>query len=366
VLQLVTAAPRCRFACLRCSGGEVAGSIADVAALEVQLSPSWVEHMLRPYLFHRGTPLVSDSSMPQSANRLLVLEANMPEASILAACTMASKAGVPVVLEPVSEPKALRAVASCQHLAWVTPNVAELHAMATRIRARWQHGTADASQQATVGHSFGTSTRRPYQHRHACCRLMIPPSQPPCPTLLPADIYAPMVNRALQEGALMPPAVLGALDNAAVLLGAGVKRVVVTLGAHGAALFTTAKDTSVDAVRALSDGDSGCSLQSGQSGQFGAELASQAKLPAPLVVTYLPALAVEAVVSLSGAGDTLVGGLVAGLLAGLGDEAALAVGMAAARRTVESVDNVCPSLSMSDCGQDALQLLKRAQRWELR
>lgn len=152
----------------------------------------------------------------------------------------------------------------------------------------------------------------------------------------------------------------------------GCKRVVVSLGGQGAALFVAGK--------ASSSGDRGCKHDGMR-----------------VCVAHLPALPTR-VVNLSGAGDSMVGGMVAALLSSHGsnsnrqgsqdsaalgkgtgepgepgiatlptdaDCAALAAGMAAAKAAVESAGNVPLDLVMNDSvGSDADAMLKGLQRVE--
>jgi len=245
---------------------EVAACVADVATVEEQLTP--------------GCSLVQQLCahvIPQA--RLLVVECNLPAETMRTLSAAASHAGVPVFVEPVSVPKAVRAAPSLQHVDWIKPNAGELQSIADAVCS---------------------SQGRP----------------------LP-----PRISRGEDgSGSRSPAAVEGHLRQlaqcAAVLLREGCKRVVVSLGAQGAALFVSGGSSSGSSA-------------------------------ARVCVGHLPALPAK-IVSLSGAGDTMVGGLVAALLnsgaAGKAaqsqqlpsdaDCAALACGMAAAKCSVESLDNV--------------------------
>lgn len=87
--------------------------------------------------------------------------------------------------------------------------------------------------------------------------------------------------------------------------------------------------------------------------------------PSPTIhVTHLPAQPVGAIVNLSGAGDTLVGGLAAALVCGCSDVEAVAHGVAAAARAVQSEHNVPPELDegggLAALRADARALVARA------
>lgn len=75
-----------------CRTGEVAACIADADAVEQQLTPERIQAFAAD---------IWSSSM-------LVVDANMSQAALQAACSIASAAGVPVLMEPVSVPKAVR------------------------------------------------------------------------------------------------------------------------------------------------------------------------------------------------------------------------------------------------------------------
>ncbi len=226
-----------------------------------------------------------------------MVEANLSEPSLRAACALAAARGVPVLLEPVSVPKARRAARALPHLHWVTPNANELVALADEVRA--QAGLPALPRPCARG------------------------DEAPLPAGWPRGVPAEPLQ--------------GLLPFAACVLRAGARRVVLTLGAQGAALLRLAGRGGGAAVR----------------------------------VTHLPALPAE-VESLSGAGDTLVGGLAAALLrqggAGSegddqGDVRAVAVGVAAARATVGSAFNVCPDLAWEALQRDAEAVVRTAATW---
>jgi sugar/nucleoside kinase (ribokinase family) len=124
---------------------------------------------------------------------------------------------------------------------------------------------------------------------------------------------------AAQALQLLQPHRQGALQ-------AGVRRVVLTLGDQGAAILRLQGGS----IRAL----------------------------------LLPAMPAR-VVSVSGAGDTLVAGMIAALLRGAGEELALAVGVAAGRRAVESAANVPQGLQYAELLVEARQHLARGSELTL-
>jgi sugar/nucleoside kinase (ribokinase family) len=91
---------------------------------------------------------------------------------------------------------------------------------------------------------------------------------------------------------------------------------------------------------------------------------SSTKGKGQLVAYHIAAAHAAAVVNLSGAGDTLTGGFAAALLRGASLQAALAVGVAAAKLAVECSLNVpAPSQGMqyNSVWQQAQQLLDKMQ-----
>lgn len=73
-------------------GGEVAASVADVAAPATELTPAVIQH----------------HAADIAAAQLLILDANLQQETLQAAVRLAAAAGVPVLFEPVSLPKARR------------------------------------------------------------------------------------------------------------------------------------------------------------------------------------------------------------------------------------------------------------------
>lgn len=121
------------------------------------------------------------------------------------ACRQAAAAGVPVWFEPVSVPKSVRATSLLPLLTYVSPNEAELAAMAAAARK--------------------LQPQRPRQQR--CQR---------CQEAGTATAAASAAAQATGPEA----AVRGMAPDVGTLLQAGVRHVVLTLGAHGAALCTLA------------------------------------------------------------------------------------------------------------------------------
>ena len=115
-------------------------------------------------------------------------------------------------------------------------------------------------------------------------------------------------------------------DDVETLLRAGVRRVVLTLGSLGCVLAKSDGDGSWRHVPALTDGAGRPPLR-----------------------------------SLVGAGDALVAGAVAALMAGRGEEAAMAVGVASARRAAEADGPVHSGHSLKSLERDAAGLAARVR-----
>lgn len=200
-----------------------------------------------------------------------MLDANLHPLALEAACKLASDAGVPIWFEPVSIAKAIRATGLLKSITFVSPNEAELIAMAEALHPRIAMAGPAAKQ---VGSKEGSGLKSV------------------------SDILDQELQRSIRE-----------------VLEAGVKYVVLTLGSQGAVL---------------------CSIE-------------------PLEqIWYLhyPALPAS-VVKLSGAGDCLVAGTLAGLSRKLVEQRALAYGVATAKLAVESEMNVPQKLSWEDLSEPA-------------
>ncbi|MEW5300073.1 MAG: hypothetical protein WDW36_003030 [Sanguina aurantia] len=332
--------------------GEVAACVADVMALEQSLTPERLKAF--------------EPRMQKAA--IVVIETNLGAPALEYVCTVAHASGVPVLLEPVSVPKAARALPVLHCCTYITPNTAELQALADAVWGRthpahvappWQADDSRTADEPSRSSSSSGSSR-PHQLHHQ--------------SAAPAAVTE--IERVLARSAMQ----------AAVLLGEGVRCVVLTLGSLGAALLVQQQQqqqqqphpSSLEGPRSAAHtlaslgasrgSPCGSSSSAGGSGSSGSSSSSNsADLPqhvsragrAPassrhtvVSVSHLSAAAV-AVVNVSGAGDTLVAGFVAGLHTGATPLQALALGMAAAKRAVMSEDNVPPGLEMAHLQADA-------------
>ena len=124
-------------ACSFDESGNLTSGVADTALLERELTKGWV------VTFQRDIECA----------KLLVLEANLT-AEILEFCfEIASKAGVPVFFEPVSVSKSVRIVPFLSKVSYMSPNEAELKAIAAA--ASGQSNRSDVANDTQCLHSLG-------------------------------------------------------------------------------------------------------------------------------------------------------------------------------------------------------------------
>ncbi|PSC67542.1 pseudouridine kinase isoform X1 [Micractinium conductrix] len=278
-------------------GGEVAACVADMALLEG----------LPPVQLLGGAHVAA----ALAACPILMLDGNLPQATLEEACRQAAAAGVPIWFEPVSVPKSERAVALLPALAYISPNEKELAAMAAAARRRQQQAQAGKQRgQGSGGGGGGGGGRSCCGGCAGCCCTAGRPAaarQPAAGSAAAAAAGSATATGATAAAAGAEAQLRSQLPDLATLLLAGVRHVVLTLGADGAAL---------------------CSLSPGRDA---------------VLVLHLPPLPAR-VVNCSGAGDCLVAGCLYGLTRGATPAAALAHGVAAARAAVESGANVPPGL----------------------
>lgn len=263
-------------------GGEVAASVADVGVVEAHLTPA----------------LVARFEADVARARLVVIDGNLSEAAAAAAARAAAAGGAPVLFEPISAPKAARCAGLLSDLAYITPNGEELLAIAAEVRRRQRRMQSGQQQQSVQQHE---------QQQHGGQQQQQQGSS------LPAETSA---ARAL---ARLAPA-------AAEVLAAGAGCILLTLGAHGAALLE---------------------LEGGSSSGRGAGSSTRRTV----VARHIPA-APAAVRSVSGAGDCLAAGFAAALARGAPPEVALAEGTLAAKAAVESAANVPARGALASSARD--------------
>ena len=267
--------------------GEVAASVADTVTAERDIDPSWITNHARRIANAAAVVLDGNCSPEALATATAAAKDDDAGASDARDFPSASRRRPLVWFEPVSVAKSTRAgeAGILSRVDFVSPNVAELRAMAADVRARENGDVSETATRAPSGRDAATSAR---------------------PTAGSYDGPYASAWAAAKATA----------RDAETLLRAGVGRVVLTLGSLGVLVC----ERNPDGVGARH--------------------------------THLPALPAK-VRSAIGAGDALVAGCVAALSAGRAVEEAVAIGVAAARRAVESDENV--GAGGEGTGTDALE-----------
>lgn len=256
--------------------GELFAGVASVGAVENFLTPSWINQF---YLHISTAPL-------------LMLDANLPPQSLQAACKIAYESGVPVLFEPVSVAKSSRIAPIAEYITCTSPNEMELIAMANTLSAPGRYNFVKLEQ---------------------------------CNNKTEAVDYL---------FKMLSPAMFFLLEK-------GIKLLLVTLGSNG--VFICCKE-HVNFMK----GEQKCKMTPYSAQLLGKlEGCSPFSMPVNLsregssrtCVFHLPAISAS-VVSLTGAGDCLVGGVLSSLCGGLDIMQSVAVGIAIAKASVESEANI--------------------------
>uniref|UniRef100_A0A2N9FR01 Carbohydrate kinase PfkB domain-containing protein n=1 Tax=Fagus sylvatica TaxID=28930 RepID=A0A2N9FR01_FAGSY len=226
---------------------------------------------------------------------ILMVDANLNPPSLEASCHLAAESSIPVWFEPVSVAKSRRVASVAKYVTVASPNEDELIAMANALSG--------------------------------------------------ANVFPPIErgNDYLTESLFqkLKPAIW-------LLLEKGIRIVVVTLGSDGVFLCSKGGSsflrTCLDRVKPY-----------GSCGQFYKIVTSSCpphwygatdlERNPHLFAVHFPALPAS-VVRLTGAGDCLVGGMLASICAGLNVMQSVAVGIAAAKAAVEAETNVPTSFSL--------------------
>ncbi|KAM0847357.1 hypothetical protein ACQ4PT_055062 [Festuca glaucescens] len=280
--------------------GELIAGVASVQAVETFLTPSWI------YQFRRR---ISDAP-------LLMLDANLSPQSLQAACKIAYESGVPVLFEPVSVVKSSRIAPIAEHITCTSPNEIELVAMANTLSTPGKYNFVKLDQ---------------------------------CNNNMEAVDY-------LFE--MLSPAMFFLLEK-------GIKLLLVTLGSNG--VFICCKE-HVNIV----NNQQKCNMTT-----FSSQLLEKLdgcfppSTPVNLseegssrtCVFHLPATSAS-VISLTGAGDCLIGGVLSSLCGGLNIMQSVAVGIATAKASVESEANIPANFSAASIADEARRtLLSAKQIW---
>ena len=277
--------------------GELFAGVASVQAVETFLTPSWI------YQFYRRI-----STAP-----LLMLDANLSPESLQAACKIAYESGVPVLFEPVSVVKSSRIAPIAEHITCTSPNEIELIAMANTLSTPGKYNFVKLEQCNNKAESV--------------------------------DYLFEMLSPAMF-----------------FLLEKGIKLLLVTLGSNGVFIccrehVNFMKDPKRCKVTPFStqllEKLEGCSLSS-----MPVNLSREGS--SRTCVFHLPATSAS-VVSLTGAGDCLVGGFLSSLCGGLDIMQSVAVGIAVAKASVESEANIPANFSAASIADEARRTLLSAR-----
>ena len=126
-------------------GGDIVAAVAACDLVEQELTADWVARFRRDI---KRAPLV-------------VLDANTAPDALLAAARLAADDRVPVFIEPVSVAKACRAVPALRYATWVSPNSAELLAIAAELDASFARQASASAQQQFTSLSDALQALRP-------------------------------------------------------------------------------------------------------------------------------------------------------------------------------------------------------------
>ncbi|XVE93556.1 hypothetical protein REPUB_Repub01dG0205100 [Reevesia pubescens] len=274
--------------------GEVVAGVASVEAVEMFLTPEWIQQF--KHKIH---------SAP-----ILLVDANLSPPALEASCRLAAESSIPVWFEPVSIAKSKRIAPVVKYITFASPNDDELIAMANALSSD--------------------------------------------------NMFCPIERNKCSSDTLfqmLKPAIW-------LLLEKGVKILVVTIGSDGVLLCSKGEASSwrIGPEKTQRRGFSGQLFETVTS-SCPSNWYSDAKVlersPYFLAV-HFPALPAS-VVRLTGAGDCLVGGMLASLCAGLDVMQSVAFGIAAAKASVEVESNVPSQFSLAAISGDARMVFSAAK-----
>ncbi|KAL9231623.1 hypothetical protein vseg_006825 [Gypsophila vaccaria] len=278
--------------------GELIAGVASVESIEKHVTPQWIQRF---------------RSVVEAAPVMMV-DANLSPEALRASCKMAADFDVPVWFEPVSVAKSKRVASIANYITFASPNEHELIAMANALSHE---------------NSF-----HPIQRA--------------------GDKTNASIEAMFKE---LKPAIL-------VLLQKGIKYVLVTLGPDGAILCSQSglsclreclsSTTSFNGNKELFDmGSRRCPAEQYSN-------STPLKEGSQLLVMHFPALP-AAVGRVSGAGDCLVGGMLASLCSGLNIMQSVSVGIASAKAAIEVKQNVPDKYDLADIADNAGVVYKSAR-----
>ncbi|XP_056698177.1 pseudouridine kinase isoform X2 [Spinacia oleracea] len=270
--------------------GDLTAGVASVESIEKYVTPQWIQQF---------------KSIVHSAPVMMV-DANLSPEALKASCRMAADFDVPVWFEPVSVTKSERVAAIANYITFASPNEHELIAMANSLSRKNKFRPIERDQRKMNA----------------------------------------SIESLFKE---LKPAIL-------VLLQKGIKYVLVTLGPDGAFLCSgsgpsglrecLSSTKSFDKKREIFDKVSNRCPTHQYLGPTPYKKGSQ------LFVMHFPALPAT-VGRVSGAGDCLVGGMLASLCSGLDVMQSVAVGVAAAKTAIEVKTNVPDKYDLTTVADDA-------------
>ncbi|TVT97430.1 hypothetical protein EJB05_57311 [Eragrostis curvula] len=278
--------------------GELIAGVASVGAVEKFLTPSWI------YRFRHQI-----SNAP-----LLMLDANLPSESLEAACLLAYESGVPVIFEPVSVVKGQRITPIAEYISCTTPNEIELVAMANALSR-------------SVKYNF---------HKKEQCKDKTEAVEYLFEMLSPAMFF---------------------------LLEKGIKVLIVTLGSNGVFICCKQRSNFMKNQRKCKQTPFSTQILEKLDGCFSSNTPDNfyRESSSGTCVFHLPAMSAS-VISLVGAGDCLLGGVLSALCGGLDIMPSVAVGVAVAKASVESEANIPDNISAASVADDARRILLSAKR----
>ncbi|KAE8707594.1 hypothetical protein F3Y22_tig00110383pilonHSYRG00342 [Hibiscus syriacus] len=233
---------------------------------------------------------------------ILMVDANLSRPALEASCRLAAESNIPVWFEPVSIAKSKRIAPIVEYITFASPNEDELIAMANALSSE---------------------------------NLFCPIEKNKCST----DTLFQMLKPAIW-----------------LLLQKGVKVLVLTIGSEGVILCTKGEPNSwrIGLEKSHRHGFSQQlfeTMTSSSPSNWCTDSKVLERSPNFLAV-HFPALSAS-VVRLTGAGDCLVGGMLASLSAGLDVMQSVAIGIAAAKASVEVDSNVPSQFSLETITGDA-------------
>nr|XP_023909124.1 uncharacterized protein LOC112020797 [Quercus suber]POF26601.1 pseudouridine kinase [Quercus suber] len=241
---------------------------------------------------------------------ILMVDANLIPPALDASCQIAAKSSVPVWFEPVSVAKSRRVASVAKYVTVASPNEDELIAMANALS----------------------------------CANVFPPIE--------------RGNKDLTESLFqkLKPAIW-------LLLEKGIRIIVVTLGSDGVFLCSKGgpsfMNSGLERLKPYGSCEQFYKIVTSSCPPHWCG-ATDSEKDSHLFAVHFPALPAS-VVRLTGAGDCLVGGMLASICAGLNLMQSVAVGIAAAKAAVEAETNVPTAFSLASIADDARSVYSAAK-----